>query len=101
MTNIDQRVRVAVFNWLDEQVGMYGDVLPRSILAQGLEFEGQHVPLVATTGIFKPKILRQMPLSITTTPEGPYEDSFGSDGLLLYRYRGTDPQHRVTNFRQK
>lgn len=24
---------------------------------------------------------------------GPYDDSFASDGFLLYRYRGTDPQH--------
>jgi len=94
MTDIDQRVRIAAFDWLDEQVGIHGDVLPRSILAQGFVFEGQRVPLVAPQGIFKPKILPQMPLSITTTPEGPYEDSFGADGLLLYRYRGTDPQHR-------
>jgi putative restriction endonuclease len=92
--DIDQRVRIAAFNWLDEQVGIHGDVLPRSLLAQGFEFEGQRVPLVAPTGIFKPRVLPQMPLSITTTPEGPYEDSFGSNGLLLYRYRGTDPQHR-------
>ena len=93
MTNIDQRIRIAAFNWLDEQVGIHGDVLPRSILAQGFEFEGQRVPLVAPQGIFKPKILPQMPLSITTTPEGPYDDIPGPDGVLLYRYRGTDPQH--------
>ena len=24
---------------------------------------------------------------------GPYDDSFGSEGLLRYRYRGTDPNH--------
>jgi len=40
-----------------------------------------------------------MPLSITTVPvvEGrprPYEDEIGPDGLLTYRYRGTDPSHR-------
>ena len=55
MTDIDQRVRIAAFNWLDEQVSIHGDVLPRSILAQGFEFEGQRVPLVAPQGIFKPK----------------------------------------------
>ena len=85
MTDIDQRVRIAAFNWLDEQASVHGDVLPRSILARGFEFEGQRVPLVAPQGIFKPKLLPQMPLSITTAPEGPYDDSFGSDGLLLYR----------------
>ena len=69
-------------------------MLPRSLLAEGFEFENQRVPLVGPQGIFKPKLLPQMPLSITTTPEGPYDDSFGPDNLLLYRYRGTNPQHR-------
>ena len=45
------------------------------------------VALVAPQGIFKPKLLPQMPLSITTTPESDYDDSFDNDGLLLYRYR--------------
>ena len=92
--DIDRKVRIAAFNWLAEQARIRGDVLPRSILSEGFEFGKQRVPLVAPQGIFKPKLLPQIPLSITTTPEGPYDDSFGSDGLLLYRYRGTDPQHR-------
>jgi len=50
--------------------------------------------LVAPQGIFKPRMLPKIPLSITTTPESTYDDSFGPDGFLLYRYRGTDPQHR-------
>ncbi len=33
-------------------------------------------------------------MSITTAPEGPYADALGDDGLLRYRYRGTDPDHR-------
>ncbi len=37
MANLDQKVRIAAFNWLDEQVGIHGDVLPRLILAQGLD----------------------------------------------------------------
>ena len=49
-------------------------------------------------GIFKPKLIREIPLSITTVPvvEGeqrPYDDAFGEDGLLRYRYRGTNPEH--------
>jgi putative restriction endonuclease len=94
MNDVDQKVRLAAFNWLADQVRIQGDVLPRSLLAEGFVFENQRVPLVGPQGIFKPKLLPQMPLSITTTPEGPYDDSFGSDGLLLYRYRGSDPQHR-------
>lgn len=92
--NIDHQVRVAAFGWLTEQVRIHGDVLPRELLAQGFDFEGQRVPFVGPQGIFKPRIIPQIPLSITTTPKGPYDDSFGSDGFLLYRYRGTDLQHR-------
>jgi putative restriction endonuclease len=51
------------------------------------------VPLVGPQGIFKPKVLQSAPLSITTAAGGPYDDGFGPDGLLRYRYRGTDPQH--------
>jgi hypothetical protein len=33
-------------------------------------------------------------LSITSVAGGPYADAFRADGLLSYRYRGTDPRHR-------
>ncbi len=33
------------------------------------------------------------PLSIATVPSGPYDDGFGPDGLLSYRYRGSNPDH--------
>lgn len=89
----DLQVRVAAFNWLSEQVSTHGDVLPRKLLEQGFEFQGQHIPLVAPQGIFKPQIL-DLPLSITTAPKGPYDDYFGKDNFLIYRYRGTDPNHR-------
>lgn len=94
MDVIDRKVRLAAFNWLAEQVRVHDDVLPRALLASGFQFEDNRVPLLGPQGIFKPKILPQIPLSITTAPEGPYDDSFGHEGLLLYRYRGTDPQHR-------
>ncbi len=72
---------------------MHGDVLARDLLLQGFEFQGQRVPLVAPNGIFKPKILR-LPLSITTTVKGPYDDNYlEKDGFLQYRYRGDNPNH--------
>jgi putative restriction endonuclease len=94
MHDLDQRARLSAFKWLEEQVRIYGDVLPRTILSEGFEFENQRVPLVGPQGIFKPKLLPHIPLSVTTAPQGPYDDSFGPDGMLMYRYRGTDPQHR-------
>jgi putative restriction endonuclease len=91
--DIDLQVRIAAFTWLSEQVNSQGDVLPRKLLENGFEFQGQRIPLVAPQGIFKPQIL-DLPLSITTAPKGPYDDYFGKDNFLIYRYRGTDPNHR-------
>lgn len=54
---------------------------------------GRRVPLVSPQGIFKPRVLSEAPLSITTVPDGPYDDAFGPNDLLQYRYRGTDPEH--------
>ncbi|MBZ0114472.1 MAG: HNH endonuclease [Thermoanaerobaculia bacterium] len=89
----DQQVRLAAFAWLDQQVARHGDVLPWSVLHQGFTYEGVRVPLVSQQGIFKPKVCT-LPLSIRTSPGGPYADSFAADGLLQYQYRGTDPNHR-------
>ena len=87
----DMRVRIAAFEWLLNLVRRHGDVLPRELLAAGFILDGVRVPLVGPQGIFKPRVLTGIPLSITTVPGGPYDDSFEADGLLQYRYRGTDP----------
>jgi putative restriction endonuclease len=91
--DIDLKIRLAAFGWLTSQVEIYGDVLPRKLLVAGFDFQNKRIPLISPQGIFKPRFM-ELPLSITTTPHGPYEDSFGQDNLLLYRYRGTDPNHR-------
>ena len=57
------------------------------------------VPLIGPQGIFKAAVLPDMPISIATAPvrEGeprPYDDGLDEQGLLSYRYRGTDPRHR-------
>lgn len=98
MTDPDSAVRLAAFEFLRDQVGLRGEVLPRTVLQQGFTFDGHRVPLVGPQGIFKPALMREMPLSITTSPivEGqqrPYEDDIDESGLILYRYRGTDPRH--------
>jgi putative restriction endonuclease len=93
----DQAIRAAAFAFLDAHRSRYGDAVPWSTLQQGFTFDGRRVPLIAQQGIFKPAVL-DLPLSIrTTAPEEgkplPYEDGMGPDGLLRYRYRGTDPGH--------
>lgn len=90
----DALVRKAAFDWLDAQQARHGDVLPRDLLLQGFEWQGQRVPLVSAQGIFKPRAIPEIPLTITTSPNGPYEDSFADDHRLMYSYRGTDPRHR-------
>lgn len=98
MLDLDRRVRLAAFSFLEQLRHTHGDTLPYAQLLQGFQFEGKRVPLLAPQGIFKPAIL-DLPLSITTAPPSPrkprpYNDEFDPSGLLRYRYRGTDPTHR-------
>lgn len=91
-------VRLAAFAFLDAQRQIFGDSLPRAVLSAGFTFQGQRVPLVGPQGIFKPAAIAAIPLSITTSPEvtgraRPYEDHISADGDILYRYRGTNPDH--------
>jgi putative restriction endonuclease len=94
----DALVRAAAFAFLEDLTARSPNgILDRATLARGLELGGRRVPLLGPEGIFKPAVLPEMPLSITTVPvkEGrprPYEDRIESEGLL-YRYRRGDPQH--------
>jgi putative restriction endonuclease len=91
---MDEQIRLAAFKWLEEQTLIHGDVLPRTLLEKGFLFNGQRITLVGPQGIWKPKIMELFPLSITTVSGGPYDDSFTRDGFIIYRYRGTNPNHR-------
>ncbi len=89
----DIEIRLKAFEWLKEQVHLHGDTLHRELLRKGFLFNGNRVPLVSPQGIFKPQVC-ELPLTITTSPGGPYEDSVDDSGLLLYKYRGTNPSHK-------
>lgn len=87
------------FETLETLRAQYGEVLPLARLVEGFKFEGRRISFVSPQGIFKPAILPEMPLSIKTVPivdemPPPYEDEIGLDGLIRYKYRGTDPMHR-------
>lgn len=95
------RIRAAAFEFLRMQKQVQGDVLDRTFLLSGFPFEGRRVHLMsAQAGIFRPKEMDDAaPLSILTAPERPgkprpYDDKIGPDGLLTYRYRGQDTEHR-------
>jgi putative restriction endonuclease len=97
--DLDMQIRLAAFEFLAEQVQIHGEVLPAKVLRAGFEFRRQPVAVKGIQGIFKPAALPELPLSVTTAPPepnrpAPYDDGFAADGsLLLYRYRGTDPNH--------
>ena len=73
---MEEIIRLTAFKWLEDQVRIHGDVLPRKLLEQGFEFRGQKITLVGPQGIWKPKIFEQIPISITTVAGGPYDDVF-------------------------
>jgi putative restriction endonuclease len=89
----DLAVRLAAFDFLTEAVAAHGEVLPRGILSAGFLHHDRRVPLVGPQGIFKPAVMRDMPLSITTAPRGPYDDDIRDDDRITYRYRGSNPDH--------
>src|SRR4051794_13319707 len=67
MVDLDQRVRLAAFEFLDRLRLTHGEILPHALLIAGFEFEGHRAPLLAPQGIFKPAVLK-LPLSISTVP---------------------------------
>lgn len=96
---LDLAVRQEAFRFLKQCFDVHGEVVPYKVLSQGFQFNGVRVPLIGPQGIFKPRVLPEMPLSITTAPPvpgkpAPYDDRPTEDGVIEYRYRGTDHFHR-------
>jgi len=96
--DLDFAVRSTAFQFLAEQTRLHGETLERNTLSEGFIFRGQRVRLIGPQGIFKPKILEDLALSLTTVAPKPgrprrYDDGFQIDGTVTYKYRGTDPNH--------
>lgn len=86
--DLDTRVRAQAFQFLTEQTRLHGEVVPRDLLERGFDFEGRRAPLIGPQGIFKPALLADMPISITTVPvkEGearPYNVEFRAQRDIL------------------
>src|SRR5215510_13635426 len=97
--DVDAAVRLRAFDFLADLRQRFSDApFPRGVLDRGFDFYGTRVPLVCPQGIFKPAILLEVPLTITTAPPVEGRDLFFDDRLphrsTLYPYRGTDPNHR-------
>lgn len=93
----DAEVRQAAMDWLDDHADRGENLLTHRQLAD-FHFREQRVPLIdSRRGIRKPATMdAALSFRTTFTRPGqvpPYNDAEGPDGLLRYKYRGTDPQH--------
>lgn len=95
--SLDLELRQAVFDNLQRLSEALGGAVPAHALNQGLMFHGERVPIWSQQkGIFRPRILRDpgAALTIQTSFDSPYDERRDpADDRLLYRYRGTDPNH--------
>lgn len=92
---VELAVRAAAMRWLDERTAMRTRTVSQPEVAS-FPFAGGSVSLLMRQqGICKPRQL-DAALAIRTTwtrpgNKPPYDDFEGSDGLIRYAYRGTDP----------
>ncbi len=93
----DSRLRAAVFDHLDRLVASSLDGSLRSDAINTFSFDDQPLRLIVPTGIRKPaKLNAALTIRTTFTPPDqlpPYADTERADGLVGYKYRGTDPDH--------
>lgn len=93
----EHALRIAALEWLRARTNDGLDALTSEEIGE-FRFRGEPFRLMdAQRGIRKPAVFRSA-LSIRTTyrPEGaerPYDDDLGADGLVRYKWRGTDPAH--------
>lgn len=83
----DARIRLEAFAWLQKQQRYHGDVLSAELLRKGFEIDGFIVPLMGPSGIWKPKVLADLPLSITTTWNNKYLDRVDNEDSFVYSFR--------------
>ncbi|HEY9507558.1 MAG TPA: HNH endonuclease [Gemmatimonadales bacterium] len=95
--DLDLELRLTVFDHVKRLAAASGGLVTAQMLNAGLTFHGERVPIWSQQkGIFRPAILREpgAALTIQTSFDGPYDDRHDvAEDQLLYRYRGTDPQH--------
>jgi len=93
----DRRLRDAAMQWLDRKTNHGTASVTRAELSE-FRLGSERVPLVdPQQGIRKPQGMSAA-LSILTTytrpgAQAPYDDLPGDDGMMRYKWRGTDPGH--------
>lgn len=96
-TEDDAAVRAEAMKWLAEWTNDGLDAISNDDLGD-FRFHGEKFRLKdINKGIWKPAVLPAT-LSIVTTfrppgKERPYNDEMGVDGMMRYKWQGTDPEH--------
>jgi putative restriction endonuclease len=96
--SLDRRLRAAAFLFMRNLVAEHGEYLPWAPLARGFEFDGETIPITTRSGIFTPRQLAGLPLSIRTSPRSDddtdvYPDDWDDEGFLSYSYLLKDKQN--------
>jgi putative restriction endonuclease len=93
----EAQLRAAAFAHLDALTLHKPDGALRSADINTFTYRGRPMRLIVQTGIWKPAGLgAALSIRTTYTPPNelpPYEDDLGADGLVRYKYRGTNPDH--------
>lgn len=90
MQGSDERLRAAVFSWLDERVVETGNLLSRRELLNA-EIAGHKLALIDVgRGIRNPAMLPAT-LSVVSVPDSPYDDVDDGSGLVRYAFRSGEP----------
>jgi putative restriction endonuclease len=96
-SSLDDEIRAAAIEHVRRLRDSYGGRIPRRALMEGITVGGQRVPIWNyQKGIFKPAVFGRdgAALSVQTSAESPYDDVHDSEsGQIVYKYRGTDPDH--------
>ena len=95
--DLDLELRLAAFEHVARLRDRLGGLIESRELNKGFTFQGERQPLWnQQKGIYKPARFgpEGAALSIQTAVNGPYDDrQEAGSPHLLYRYRGTDPDH--------
>jgi len=88
-----QEIRVKIFNWLNQVAILNDYVLDWRTLTKGFKIDDIPVPLIGAKGIWKPKVLDEYPISITSVEQSIYSDKIVSEDEIEYSYRGIEISH--------
>ena len=93
----DNLLRSSMFDHLDRLRRESPDECLPSSAINTFRFNSVALRLIVQSGIWKPAMLTAaLTIRTTFTPPNqppPYADLLGDDGLIRYKYRGTDPNH--------